>query len=145
MHTSSAERSAVRCRALPCCERRCTFTTSCMPVKYQVSYRLQVLLLPRQVYRYCLDVSQTMHPQLRSARLYIELSSAAQRRAAQRSAAQRSAAQCGTVPCPSFWGVVSCGVVRSFEHIAVCCTRYDTGTRYHYVRVVYSSSCFLQL
>ena len=46
-----------------------------------------------------------MHPQLRSARLYI--------------AQQHSAAQCGAVPCPSFCGAVLCGAVRSFEHIAV--------------------------
>ena len=46
-----------------------------------------------------------MHPQLRSARLYI--------------AQQHSTAQCGAVPCPSFCGAVLCGTVRSFEHIAV--------------------------
>ena len=46
-----------------------------------------------------------MHPQLRSARLYI--------------AQQHSAEQCGAVPCPSFCGAVWCGAVRSFEHTAV--------------------------
>ena len=46
-----------------------------------------------------------MHPQLRSARLYI--------------AQQHSAAQCGAVPCPSFCGAVLGGAVRSFEHKAV--------------------------
>ena len=63
-----------------------------------------------------------MHPQLRSARLYI--------------AQQRSAAQCGAVPCPSFSGAVSCGAVRSFEHtVAVTINssiRYDAGTRFMY-------------
>ena len=34
-------------------------------------------------------------------------------------AQQHSATQCGAVPCPSFCGVVLCGAVRSFEHIAV--------------------------
>ena len=47
-----------------------------------------------------------MHPQLRSARLYII-------------AQQHSTAQCGAVPCLSFCGAVLCGAVRSFEHIAV--------------------------
>ena len=102
---SSAERSAVLCRALPCCVPCCTFTSSYIPVTFEVSYHVPVLLILYQVCTYYVVVgSQTMHPQLRSARLYI--------------AQQRSAAQGGAVPCPSFCVAVPCGAVRFFEHTA---------------------------
>ena len=70
------------------------------------SYIHQVCL-----YQYILRcwIMNKMHPQLRSARLYI--------------AQQHSAAQCGAVPCPSVRGAVLCGAVRSFEHIAVVVPR----------------------
>ena len=91
-----------------------------MPVLFEVSYRVRVLLILHQVCTYDVVIeSQTMHPQLSSARQYV--------------ARQRSAAQCGVVPCPSF-----CGAVRSFEHTAAvtsssCSIRYDTDTRFMYV------------
>ena len=102
----------MRCCALPCCVLCCTFANSCMPVTYEVSYHVPVLLISHQVCAFYVVGSQTMHPQLTSARLY-KLS---------------SAAQCGAVPCPSFCGAVSCGAVRSFELLPgtimyVLCTR----------------------
>ena len=98
------------------------FTSSYMPIIFEVSYHVPVLLILHQVCTYDVVIgSQTMHPQLSSARLYI--------------AQQRSVAQCGAVPCPSFGGAASCGAVRSFEHTAAvtsgsCSTRYDTDTRF---------------
>ena len=96
-----------------------------MPIIFEVSYYVPVLLILHQVCTYDVVIgSQTMHPQLSSARLYI--------------AQQCSAAHCGAVPCPSFYGAVSCGAMRSFEHTAAvtsssCSTRYDTDTRFMYV------------
>ena len=96
-----------------------------MSIIFDLSYHVPVLLILHQVCTYDVVIgSQTMHPQLSSARLYI--------------AQQRSAAQCGAVPCPSFCCSVSCGAVRSFEHAAAvtsssCSTRYGTGTRFMYV------------
>ena len=101
------------------------FTSSYMPVLFEVSYHVPVLIILHQVCTHDVGIgSQTMHPQLSAARLYI--------------ARQRSAAQCGAVPCPSFCGAVSCGAVRSFEHTAAvtsssCSARYDTDTRCMYV------------
>ena len=92
----------MRYRALPCCVLCFTFTSSCMPVTCEVSYHVPVLLMPHQVCTYYAVGSQTMHPQLRSARLYI--------------AQKRSAAQCGAVPGHSFCGAVSFGAVHSFDH-----------------------------
>ena len=91
----------------------------------EVSHHVPVLLILHQVCTCAVVIgSQTMHPQLSSARLY--------------KAQQHSAAQCGAEPCPSFCGSVSCGAVRSFEHMAAvtgstCSTRYDTDTRFMYV------------
>ena len=113
---SSAERSAVRCRALPCCSLCCTYTSSCMPVMYDVSYHVPVLLISHQVCTYYIVGSQTMHPQLRSARLYI--------------AQQRSAVRCRALPFVLRCCVVRrCALLRTYSSS----TRYDTGTRYHYV------------
>ena len=94
----------------------CTFTNSYMPVTFEVSYHVPVGTINTTRYIYTrfvhyVVVSQTMHPQLRSAWLYIIVQ--------QRSGAQPSAAQRGAVPCPSFCGAVSCGAVRYFEHKAV--------------------------
>ena len=135
---SSAERSAVFCRALPCCVLCCTFLPVCtpeyMPMIFEVSYHVPVLIVLHQVCTCDVVIgSQTMHPQLSSARLYI--------------AQQRSAVQCRALPFAlRCW---SCGAVRSFEHAAAvtsscCSTRYDTDTRFMYV-FVYSSFCFLQM
>ena len=106
-----------------------------MPVIFEVSYHVPVLLILHQVCTYDVVIgSQTMHHQLSSTRLYI--------------ARQYSAAQCGAVPCPSFCGAVSCGAVHSFEHTAAvsissCSTRYDTPGLC--TCFVYSSFCFVQL
>ena len=113
------------------------FTSSCIPIIFEVSYHVPVLIILHQVYTHDVVIgSQTVHPQLSSARLYI--------------VQQRSAAQCGAVPCPLFCGTVSYGAVRSFEHIRQqllvvvvipgmiqipgLCTCF-----------VYSSFCFLQM
>ena len=96
------QQSAAPCGAMLC--RAVCFavlTRSYMPVSFEVSLH--------QVCTYYVVELQTMHPQLRSARLHIYLSSAA----------QRSAVRCGAVPCPAFCGAVSCGAVLSFEHTAV--------------------------
>ena len=96
-----------------------------MRITFEVSYHVPVLLILHQVCTYDVVIgSQTMHPQLSSARLYI--------------AQQRSAAQRGAVSCPSFCGAVLCGAVRYFEHTAAvtcnsCSIRYDTDTKFMYV------------
>ena len=80
-----------------------------MPIMFEVSYHGPVPLILHQVCTYDVVIgSQTMHPQLSSARLCI--------------AKQRSAAQCGAVPSPSFCGAASCGAVRSLEHTAAVTT-----------------------
>ena len=100
------------------------FTGSYMPVILEVSHDVPVPLILHQVCTCDVVIgSQTMRPQLSSARLHI--------------ARQRSAAPCGAVPCPSFCGAVSCGA-RSFEHTATdtsssCSTRYAIDTRSIYV------------
>ena len=96
LQLSSAERSAVRYRALPCCVPCCTFTSSCMPVTYEVSYHVPALLFQRQVCTYYVVGSQTMHPAQVSPAIYS-------------SAAQRSAVRCRALPF-----VLRCCVVRRF-------------------------------
>ena len=62
--------AAVLCRASPCCVLCCTFTSSYMPVTFEVSYHVPLLLILHQVCTcYVVVGSQTMRPQLRSARL----------------------------------------------------------------------------
>ena len=109
------------------------FTSSYTPIIFEVSYHVPVLLILHQVCTYDVVIgSQTMHPQLSSARLYI-----AQQRSAAQCGAVPCPSLCGAVPCPSFCGAASCGAVRSFEHTAAVtsssCTRYDTDTRFMYV------------
>ena len=126
------------CRALPCGVRCCTYSFVHASIIRSIKPRTGTINILHQVCTYYVVESQTMHPQLRSVRLYI---------AQERNTAQRSPVPCGVGPCPAFCGAVSCGAVLSFEHTAVVVpgTWYDTGTRYRYVRVVYSSFCFLQL
>ena len=102
---SAARCSASLCRAPPCCVLCCTFTNSCMPIAFEILSHVPVLLILHHVCIYYVVGSQTMHPQLWSARLYI--------------AQQRSVVRCCAVPCPSFCGAVSCSAVRCFEHSAV--------------------------
>ena len=109
------------------------FTLSCMPVIFEVSYHVPVLLILHHVCTHDVVIgSQTMHPQLSSARLYI---------AQQRSAAQRSA-----VPCLALRFAVLCVLLNIQQQLLVVvvvpgmvqipglCTCF-----------VYSSFCFFQM
>ena len=101
-----------------------------MPVTFELSYHVPV----DQVCTYYVVESQCTPSSGHPGYIYLYIYS---------SAAQRSA-----VPCLAlhFCGAVSCGAVRSFEHSAYnSSSRCDTGTRYRYVRVVYSYFCSLQL
>ena len=91
---SSADRSAVFCRAAMLRALLYFFTSSYMPIIFEVYYHVPVLLILHQVCTSDVVIgSQTMHPQLSSARLYI--------------AQQRSAVRCRALPF-----VLRCCVVR---------------------------------
>ena len=124
---SAAPCGAALCRASPCCVLCGTFTSSYMAVTFAVSYHVPVLLIRLYILR-CWITNKAPPAQVSPA-LY-------------NSTMQRSIVRCRALPF-----VLRCCVVRrcAFFRTYSSSTRYDTGTRYHYVRVVFSSFCFLQL
>ena len=72
---------------------------------------LHYIMLQHQACTHYIAASQYMHHQLSSAQLYIDYSSAAQRRAVPRGAVACPAVRCGAVSC--------CAVLFSFEHTVV--------------------------
>ena len=103
-------------------------TSSYMPIIFEASYHVPVLLILNQVCTY--DVVLVLTKNALPAQLSTAIYS---------SAAQRSAVQCRALP--FVFGAVSCGAVFSFELTAAvtsssCSTRYDTDTKFMYVRVL---------
>ena len=94
--------------------------------KYQTTH------YTRFVHSYYVAESLKMHPQLRSAGIYI--------------AQQRSAVRWRAVPCLALRFAVLCRAALFFlSSIYSNSTRCHTGTRYLYIRVVYSYFFFVQL
>ena len=113
------------------------FTSPCIPIIFRVSCHVPVLLILHQVCTYDVVVgSQTMHPQLSSARLFI---------AQQRRAAQSSAVRCRALPF-----VLQCCVyvllnIRQQLLVVVAVVSGMIEIRGSCTCFVYSSFCFLQL
>ena len=97
---------AVLCRALPCCVLCCTLlcctlTLSCMPVLFEVSYHVSVLLQHQVCTYYNMLNHNKCTPS--SAQLYV--------------AQQRGGVRCRAVPCLALQcGAVPCCAVLSVEH-----------------------------